>query len=278
MRIKQRLVLITGASSGIGAATATAMARRGGRVLLLARTQAALEQLATTITDQGGTAHVYPVDLADLRAVAEVAHRIKTEVGIPDILINNAGAGRWLFTEETDPSEAVQIMQVPYIAAFAMTQAFLPEMLQRNRGHIVNLTSPSAYLVWPGTTAYTAARWAMRGFTEALRAELQATGIRVTLVTPGGVASPYWAHNPGMVERLPTITKVYPTLTPEQVAAAIVRGVERNQREVILPWSVKLTILLHRLLPRPVQWVFTKTGAQRPPPAARNPQRSSGAP
>ena len=180
MELRGRVVLITGASSGIGAATAKAIARRGGQVLLLARTQPALEAVAAEITVHGGTARVYPVDLTDLTMATQVARLIQTEVGTPDILINNAGAGRWLFVEETPPAEAVQMMAAPYFAAFFMTHAFLPAMRQRRRGQIINVTSIASYTVWPGATGYIAARWALRGFTEALRADLHGSGIEVT--------------------------------------------------------------------------------------------------
>jgi uncharacterized protein len=264
MNVQGRIVLVTGASSGIGAATAKAMARQGGRVLLLARTQTALEQVADDIRAQNGEASVYPVDLADLAALERVAQTISTDIGTPDILVNIAGVGRWLFTEETRLEEAMQMLAVPYLAALALTRAFMPAMLQRKSGHIVNITSPIAYFAWPGATAFTASRWAMRGLTEALRADLYGTGIRVTLVVPAVTRTPYFEHNPGVQERLPKIaTTLIPTLKPEHVAHAIVGAVEHNRRVVMVPWLLKLTILGHTLLPRLVEWMLIKTGWKR---------------
>jgi len=172
MMINGKLVLVSGASSGIGAATAKAMASAGGRVVLLARRKEALDQVAVEITSAGRQAWIYSVDLADAEAVAAVAKQITEERGTPDIIINNAGAGRWLFVDETSPAEAVQMMAVPYFAAFNVTHAFLPATLRRNSGHIVNISSVGSRFVWPGATTYLAARWAVRGFTEALRADL----------------------------------------------------------------------------------------------------------
>ena len=149
MEIKGRLILITGASSGIGAATARAMAREGGKILLLARTLSALEAVAVEIKQRGGEAWVYPVDLSDAKAVEQTAQAILTEVGVPDILINNAGAGRWLPLDETEPAEAVQMMASPYFGAFYVLRYFLSPMRKRGTGHIVNLTSPAGFVSPP---------------------------------------------------------------------------------------------------------------------------------
>ena len=117
MKIQNSLALITGASGGIGAATARELAAAGAKVILLARTQSKLDAVADEIRTGGGVAHVYPCDLGDADAVNATAERIKAEVGVPDILINNAGAGRWLAVEETDPAEAVSMMSTPYFAS-----------------------------------------------------------------------------------------------------------------------------------------------------------------
>lgn len=267
MNIRGRLVLVTGASSGIGAATAKVMAREGGKILLLARTRPALEQVAAEIKAMGTSAWVYPVDICDARAVEQAAQEIQKDAGVPDILINNAGAGRWLPVDETSPEEAVQMMASPYFGAFNMTRAFLPAMRRRNAGHIVNVTSPAGFVAWPNATAYTVARWAMRGFHESLRADLAGTEMNATLIVPAAVSSPYFANNPGGEERLPGIAKLYRKLTPEDVAEAILRGVQREQREVIIPPLLKLTLRLHRLFPRFVESVLLKTAAKRPAPS-----------
>jgi short-subunit dehydrogenase len=263
MVINDKLVVVTGASSGIGAATAKAMAKAGGRVALLARRKDLLDQVVAEITSGGGQAWAYPVDLTDADAVAAMAKQITEKLGTPDIIVNNAGAGRWLFFDETTPSQAVQMMAVPYFAAFNVTHAFLPGMLKRNSGHLVYVSSVGSRFVWPGATAYLAARWAVRGFSEALRADLDGTAIGVTLYESGVVTSDYWEHNPGSRERVPKIGNLVPEVTPEQAANAIVRGVERNQRRVVIPFMMKLTCWNHALFPWAVQWLMTKTGYHR---------------
>ena len=113
-----------------------------------------------------------------------------SDVGTPDILVNNAGSGQWKFLEETSPAEIQAMMALPYFAAAWLTSAFLPAMRQRGSRHIVNISSLASRIVWPGATAYTAARWAMRGLSEALRADLYGSGIGVTLYESGEIESP----------------------------------------------------------------------------------------
>jgi len=264
MTLENRVVLVTGASSGIGAATAEALAREGAHVCLLARTESALTDVADGIRRAGGTADVYPVDLADFDAVEAVAERIESDVGTPDVIVNNAGAGRFLAIEETSPEQAAEMMRVPYLAAFAVTRAFVDGMIERGSGTVVNVTSVAAYAPWPGATAYATARWAMRGFSAALRADLGETGVHVMLVVAGEVESPYFEHNPGSRERLPAISRLFPTLTPGDVADAIVNGLREDRRTVIVPRSLAAVVRLHRLFPRLVGELVVRTGWNRP--------------
>jgi short-subunit dehydrogenase len=263
MKIEGTLAVVTGASSGIGEATAKALAEKGARVALLARRRDALEDVAAAIVRAGGEARAYPVDCTDAEAVSEVAERIKSELGVPDIIVNNAGAGAWRFIEETSPAEAVEMMAAPYYAAFNVTRAFISDMLVLDRGRIVNVNSPASRIPWPGAVAYTAARWAQRGFAEALRADLYGTGIRVTHFVAGLTKSPYWEHNPGSRERLPKIAKLVPPITADEAAEALVRGIERDKREVVTPFMMKVVYIEHALAPRLVEWLMQATGHKR---------------
>ena len=209
-----RVVLVTGASSGIGEATARRYGASGAHVLLLARNADRLDEAVRAIGKDGGTATAYPVDLADPKAIEEVSARVTREAGTPDVLINNAGAGRWLPIIETSAEEALAMIEVPYLAAFNLTRAFLPNMLARRSGAIACITSPASYVVWPNTCAYTAARQALAGFTDALRTEVKGSGISVTLVGLGMVESPYWEHNPGSREHAPEVNPLIAPMSP----------------------------------------------------------------
>jgi uncharacterized protein len=259
-----KLVLVTGASSGIGEATAKHYGRNGARVLLLARNAERLDAVAGAIKRAGGTASAYPVDLADAKAIAEMSARITREAGTPDILINNAGAGRWLPLLDTTPEEALAMIEVPYLAAFNLTRAFLPEMLTRRSGAIACVTSPASYLTWPKACGYIAARHALKGFTDGLRSELHGTGITVTLVVLGTVETPYWEHNPGSRAHVPKANSIlFPTLSPEQAAETIVIGTEARQRLVVRPWLYRLLFALNALMPNLVAAQLRRASRQR---------------
>ena len=260
MEIQGKTVLVTGASSGIGAAIAKAMAQAGAaEVLLLARNEDALKKVAAEIVASGGKARIYSVDLSDPDKTSAIAQRILSEAGVPDILINNAGIGQWKFLDDTTPKEIQDMMALPYFAAAWLTRAFLPAMRRRDSGHIVNISSIASRFVWPGATAYIAARWAVRGLTEALRADLCDSRIGVTLYESAEIESPYWLHNPGSRERVPKIAKVIQVLKSEEVGKAVVAGVRGNKRLIVIPFMMKVIYLQHALFPWSVQWLMTAT-------------------
>jgi uncharacterized protein len=246
-----KLVLVTGASSGIGEATAKRYGASGAHVLLLARNAERLARVAESIRRDGGAATPCAIDLADTNAIAETAGRITREHGTPDSLINNAGAGTWRPLLDTSAEDALGMIEVPYLAAFNLTRAFLPGMIARRSGALAYITSPAAYLAWPKASAYIAARRAVAGFADSLRSELKAQGISVTLVVLGTVETPYWEHNPGSRENMPeTDPRLVPVLTPEQAAEAIVGGTEGGEPMVVKPAIYRMLFVLNALFPR----------------------------
>jgi short-subunit dehydrogenase len=246
-----KLVLITGASSGIGEATAKLYGANGAHVLMLARNSDKLDRVADAIRRSGGTATPYPVDLSRSAAIDETAARIARDAGTPDILINNAGAGRWLPMVETTAEDALRMIEVPYLAAFNLTRAFLPKMLVRRSGAIAFITSPASYLAWPRASAYIAARRAVAGLAETLQSEVRGSGLAVSLVVLGTVETPYWEHNPGSRENMPkTNPRLVPTLTPDEAASAIFDGISRRRAFVVKPAIYRALLVLNALFPR----------------------------
>jgi short-subunit dehydrogenase len=278
MKLQGKLALVTGASSGIGAATARGLASRGARLVLVARSESNLARVADEIRAQGGEAHVFPTDLADPDAIRTLAHRVTETLGAPDILLNNAGAGRWLSLLDTTPDEAARMMALPYLAAFNLTRECLPAMLARKSGRIVNVTSAASRLAWPGATAYIAARRAMDGFHAGLSAELLGTGIGATLVVLGTVETPYWQNNPGSREHLPPARGVR-ELSAEQAAHVIMSAIERDRHRVVAPGVFRLLFALGTIAPRATERMLaTPTGGEAraaPPELPPSPRGAS---
>ena len=264
MELAGKTVLITGASQGLGAATARTMAARGAEVLLLARNEDRLRQVAAAVESAGGRAQVHSVDLADLDAVVRVTDAIKGQGTIPDAIVNNAGIGRWLFLEETPLEEMQAIMAVPYFAAFAVTKAFIAEMAERGSGNVCNVNGPGAWFPWPSSVAYASARWALRGFSAALRVDMRGTGVTVTDVVMSKITSSYWENNPGASDRIPWIDRLIPALSPEQAAGIVTRAVEREPREATGPPVFTTFHQFGRFFPRLAHWLVYAGGARRP--------------
>lgn len=212
-------VLVTGASSGIGAATAIAFAQRGDTVGICARRSDRLDE----VLQRMGSGVKWVVDLADLDAFAA---RADDELGGIDVLVNNAGIPKRRRATTMTADDAEGVMAMNYFSPLRLTLALLPRMIERGRGDIVNVSSMGVHLVAFGVGAYSASKAALELFTEALYVELPGTGVRAHLVVPGTTATEFSTPRDGNDPPLPP----GPTAaTPEQVAAAIVASVESDE-------------------------------------------------
>ena len=263
MDLKGKLVVISGASRGIGAATALALAGEGCVLALLARTQADLDKVCTQVQQRGGRAVAFPCDLRDHLQIAKVAAEVQAQLGVPHALIHNAGAGRWLFTEETPAQEAEDMIALPYKAAFHLTRCFLPAMLAQGSGHLVAVNSPVSLMVWPGSAGYAASRWALRGFVEALRVDLHGTGIRVSEVIFGKVDSDYFTANAGAEARLPRIARIIPVLSTERCGQVIRAMLRSGRRRRVVPFILWVMSLFAWATPGIVRLLVRSTGHRR---------------
>lgn len=254
-----KLAVVTGASSGIGAATARLLAAQGYKIVLVARGRTDLDELAGEI---GENAVVEALDASDGSAVLEMADRVRRDLGVPDVIVNSAGAGAWDWIENTSPDDAVKMMQAPYFAAFNVTHAFMHGLLVRRSGVIVHVNSPVSYATWPACTSYAAVRWALRGLHEALCDDLWRTGVHSCQVVFGRVSSAYFDRNPGTIEKIPGIARTVRTVSPEECARVILRVVHRPRRQVVYPFMLRFYYWNHAVLPWVTRWLMRRTGAK----------------
>jgi NADP-dependent 3-hydroxy acid dehydrogenase YdfG len=254
------LAIVTGASSGIGAATAVRLGSEGWTVVLAARRETALEAVAGRVRAAGGAAVVEAADASDGAAAQAIVERTVAAHGVPDAVIHCAGAGAWRFLEETTPAELETMMAAPYHAAAAVDRAVLPHLLGVRRGVLIHVNSPACGAPWPGATGYTAARWALRGLHEALRADLAGTGVETCHVVFGEVSSPYFDVNDGAREALPGIARLIPVLTPERCADVLTGLVQRPRTQVVRPFMLWLFWVTAKVAPGLVRWLLVRTG------------------
>ena len=196
-------VLVTGASSGIGAALAVELGRGGAFVGLAARRGDRLEQVLGEVRDAGGDGCWWTLDLADLEGVAPFADRAWAEMGPIDVLVNNAGAPRRRSMKRLTSEELDETMAVNFTGSARLTMALLPYMLERDSGAIVNVSSMGTQSMAFRTGAYGAAKAALNLFTEALYLDLAGTGVQAHLFTPGSTATEFSTPKPGNDDPFP---------------------------------------------------------------------------
>jgi 3-dehydrosphinganine reductase len=239
--LDQKLVLITGGSSGIGLACAKLLAGMGSNLLLIARDEAKLttakREIAPLRKDKSQVIASISADVSDRNTIQQACQEIKSVHGIPDVIINSAGV--------VHPGECVDLdlelfswmMEINYQGTVNIIKAFLPEMIQRRSGHIVNISSIAGYLAVYGYSAYSASKFAVKGFSDALRLELQPHNIQVSIVFPPDTDTPQLEYDnqykPPILAASEEGTKPYP---PESVAQATINGII-NGRYIITPGS-----------------------------------------
>ncbi|HEX5622500.1 MAG TPA: SDR family oxidoreductase [Solirubrobacteraceae bacterium] len=244
-----RTVVVTGASAGVGRATAVAFGKRGDRVALIARGHEGLAGAARDVERAGGRALVLPCDVADSAAVDAAAQRAEDELGPIDVWVNDAMAAVLAFVHETDPADFRRVTEVTYLGCVYGTMAALARMRARDRGVIVQVGSALAYRAIPLQASYCGAKFAIRGFTDALRTELmhEGSGVRVVMVQLPGLNTPQFTWVRTTLRRQPQ--PVPPIFQPEVAADAIVHAAEHPRREVWVGGSTVLTIVGNKLAP-----------------------------
>lgn len=237
--------LVTGASRGIGRSLSEALARRGATVGLLARSGAELEALAETLPGE----HVpLPADAGDREAVERAIESFEQRAGGLDLLIANAGIAHYGPFRTMDAETIERLTRVNWLGTAHLVSAALPALLDRARGHIVIVSSGAAHRSFPDAAVYGATKAAQRMFGEALRHELNRTGVSVTMVYPGEIATSLHDHEK---ETMPDWYRGGPdAASPDELATRVLAAVERDARSVHYPPIVRALGIVHGLSPR----------------------------
>jgi NAD(P)-dependent dehydrogenase (short-subunit alcohol dehydrogenase family) len=252
--IRGKVAVITGAGSGIGQALAYDLARRGAKLAISDVDSTGLAETTKQVRVIGATVHAEQLDVTDRAAVLSYADEVASEFGTVNIVINNAGIAFIGDVEQMSFEQIERVMDVDFWGVVNGTKAFLPHLIASGDGHIVNISSLFGILSVPGQSAYNAAKFAVRGFTEALRQEMLVNGhpVQVTCVHPGGIKTSI-ARNAGAVESVNRKELVdffdnkLAKTSAESAARAIRRAVIGNRPRVLVGWDAKLLDLLVRV-------------------------------
>lgn len=237
-RFSGRSAVVTGAGSGIGRALAHELARRGARVAASDVDVAGVESTVAAITELGGTARAWHLDVTDAGAVESHAADVVDTFGSADLVINNAGVALAARAVEQTSKDVAKVVDVDLLGVVNGTQAFLPHLLASGDGHLVNISSLFGLVAMPYNSAYNAAKYGVRGYTEAIAIELAAARapVGVTCVHPGGVATSIArnAERPPANDGLTTAFDKVLRMPPHRAAEIILRGVQRGRRRQLV--------------------------------------------
>ena len=255
--LKNKVVLITGASSGFGEDAARLFAREGCKVVLAARRLDRLQALAAEIQNVDGEALAIPVDVSKPAEIEVMVQTTLDLYGHIDILFNNAGYGAVDWLENLQPDRHIEtLIQVNLTGTILVTRAVLPHMLVQRSGHIINMSSVAG-LIAPGLiSTYSASKYGVHAFTESLRREVSPFGIRVSGIYPGPATTEFGKK----LERTRSregIRKIkYPHLTSQYVAQRVVEVAQRPVRSLVIPWWFRIITTFDLLFPVVVDWIL----------------------
>ncbi len=239
-------VLVTGASSGIGRLLAVRIARDGARLALASRRADRLEDVAREVREVGGEALCLPCDVGDRAQSQAACERAVRALGGIDVLVNNAGYGRHDRFLEWDIEDMERMTRVNYLGSVYFTRFLLPQMVERRRGWVVFVSSVAGRIGVPDETLYSASKFALTGFAEALSLEVEDSGVHVLSVFPGAIRTPFFDAR--ALERLPQAARRR-MAEPGDLVSAIVRALARGDRELTFPRSIAPAYAIRALAP-----------------------------
>ncbi len=256
MTFAGQVVVVTGASSGIGRELARVFGREGATVVLAARSVAALETLAQELRAQGGQALTVPTDVRDVEQLRRLVNVTLQVFGRIDVLVNNAGQGLAVWAHELTPAQVEGLFRVNTLSAINLTRLVLPGMMTRRQGLIINVSSVAGKVGVPSDTVYAATKFAMNGFAQGLRAEVAAYNIKVLTVCP------FFTSGTGFGENVPGRTKPprnpLRRMTARQVAEQTVAAAAAGRHELVFTRPARFGVFLNHVAPGVVDWALAR--------------------
>ena len=249
MKVDRKVVVVTGAGSGLGRELVFELLRRGARVAAVDRNESALQEMRERAGAPDGAMHLFTLSVADRSRVQALPQEIESKLGAVDGVINCAGIIQ-PFAElvDLDYDDIDRVFDVNFRGTLYMTKAFLPSLLARPEAHIVNISSMGGFLPVPGQTAYGASKAAVKLLTEGIQAELAQTNVRITLVFPGAIATNI-AANSGVALGANAEGLSWMMRKADRAARDILDGMEKNRRRVVVGHDAKLLEVLYRIDP-----------------------------
>jgi short-subunit dehydrogenase len=247
MELQGKVGILTGASRGLGVFFAEALARKGVHLALAARSEQELKETEARLASSGVRTATIPTDVSKLDDLENLVQRTTTELGPPDLLVNNAAIEQYAHYHQIDIDLIERILRVNIWAPEALTRLVLPGMIERRQGHVVNVASVAGKTAVPYNAIYSSSKHALVGFSWSLREEVKPYGVGVSVVCPGFVEQAGmfadWSHG----EKPPGVSS---SVSPEKVAAALVGAIERDRAEVIVARGLAKTVdVTHAISP-----------------------------
>lgn len=248
-RFKNKVVLITGASSGIGKNTAIQFAKEGAKTVLVSRSKEKLNRVADEIKEFNPDALVLPTDVSSREQVKDTVKKAVSNYGRIDVLFNNAGSSEVGLIEDKNFVEKVKKMfEVDFLGTVYFTKEALPIMKKQGSGHIMNMSSVVGRKAFPHFGAYSSVMHAITGFTASLRQELRESGINVSIIHPALTQTPLLEHV--KPEDMPPPFRRFTPITVEKVAKAVLDGIYKNRARIIVPFQPKIMLLADAISPK----------------------------
>ncbi len=267
------VAVVTGAANGIGRALTLSLAHHGCALALVDRDAAGLATVASAARQVGVMVSEHGLDLADQASIAALPDAVLVQHGRVNLLVNNAGVGLLGDFLQTSPDDFDWLLSINFAAPVRLTRAFLPMLLRQPVAQLVTLSSIFGIVAVPGNTAYCAAKFAVRGFSEALRHELEGTGVGVTIVHPGGVATDIArnarvsaAIDPVDAEQAKQRFSKNLVTSPEAAAARIVAGLQRREKRILIGRDARLLDAAQRIAPTRYYALLRKRMGRHPAP------------